>query len=340
MARETFIIPEILQAEQYRRSAERVNLFNAASGGTIILDNQPAVQAAGGEYTHAWRFKAISSLFARMNHASSSALSPSTLALAKGSSVRQKQVGAVKITDDEIDTQVPGSPEAFSTNVGVQFADYQLIRVRNLLIAAAVAAVDSADTPTADCHILDVARGKTAGAKVKLTMAYLNTLLGKMADAREDIKAFIIPSALFSDLIGDQVANFKVDTILAANFVNDLPVAYGRKVIVADVPALTTAMTSNYYSKYTLLGLGEGALRGVVVKDTGVRTQRDILAEVAYTFLRYDFDVDLFIRGMKWAPNSATPNPTDAELATAANWDEDYEDHRQFPIVKGVFNAS
>ncbi len=41
---------------------------------------------------------------------------------------------------------------------------------------------------------------------------------------------------------------------------------------------------------------------------------------------------------MKW--NSATDNPTDAQLATASNWDEDYTDHRQLKIVKGIFNAS
>ena len=33
-------------------------------------------------------------------------------------------------------------------------------------------------------------------------------------------------------------------------------------------------------------------------------------------------------------------NPTDTELATAANWDEDLEDHRDCPIVLGSFNAT
>ena len=56
------------------------------------------------------------------------------------------------------------------------------------------------------------------------------------------------------------------------------------------------------------------------------------------TYVREDFDVEYEVYGMKW--NSATDNPTDAQLATASNWDEDYEDHRQWKIVKGIFNAS
>ena len=339
MARETYIIPEILQAEAYRRAAEVINLFNTAGGGTILLENRPAIQAAGGEYTQTWRFKEISGLFARLNHADTGDLTPSSLVLAKGSSVRQKNAGAVKLTDDEMDTQA-ASAEAFSANVGAQFAEYQLRRIRDLLISAAVAAIDSADTPTANVHVLDVARGKTAGAKVKISMSYLNQLLAKMADAREDIRAFLMPSAVFADLVTDQISNYKVDTVLGATFINDLPVAFGRRLIVADIPALTVSQTSGYYSKYNVLGLGPAALRGVVVKDTGIQVQRELLPTVAYDLMRYDFDIDVFIRGMQWKPSGATPNPTDAQLATAANWDEDYEDHRHCPIVKGVFNAT
>ena len=49
-------------------------------------------------------------------------------------------------------------------------------------------------------------------------------------------------------------------------------------------------------------------------------------------------DVEYEAYGMKWS--SATDNPTDAQLATASNWDEDYQDHRQFKVVKGIFNAT
>ncbi|MCE5325315.1 MAG: major capsid protein, partial [Planctomycetaceae bacterium] len=60
--------------------------------------------------------------------------------------------------------------------------------------------------------------------------------------------------------------------------------------------------------------------------------------ESSVTYVREDFDVQYEVYGMKWA--SATDNPTDAELATAANWDEDYQDHRQLKVVKGIFNAT
>ncbi len=56
------------------------------------------------------------------------------------------------------------------------------------------------------------------------------------------------------------------------------------------------------------------------------------------SFPNSSFDVEYEVYGMKWGV--ATDNPTDAQIATAANWDEDYDDHRQFKIVKGIFNAT
>ena len=223
-------------------------------------------------------------------------------------------------------------------NLGQQFADNKILRIRNNLIAAAVAAVDSADTPSADCHILDVARGKTAGAKGKATMAQVNLLLAKMSDAREDIVAFLMPSAVFADLVGDSISNYQFDRVAGATIYQDVVQAFGRHVIVADATALISALTSGYYTEYAVLGLGVGALTGTVLYDQGIELQRDILKESSMTYVREDFDVEYEVYGMKWA--SATDNPTDAQLATAGNWDEDYDDHRQLKIVKGIFNAT
>jgi hypothetical protein len=232
---------------------------------------------------------------------------------------------------------------AAMVNLGQQFADNKILKIRNNLLAAAVAAVDSADTTdgstaSADIHILDVARGKTAGAKVTATMAHLNQLLAKMSDAREDIVAFLMPSAIFADLVGDSISNYQFDRVAGVTIYQDVVQAFGRRVLVADAAALTSAQTSGYYTEYAVLGLGVGALTATVVYDQGIEIQRDILKESSMTYVREDFDVDYEVYGMKWS--SATDNPTDAQLATASNWDEDYTDHRQLKVVKGIFNAS
>jgi len=291
--------------------------------------------------TETARFKPIDSLISRRdNDNPGNEVDVRKLEMAGGKLVRQTLgCGPVSVTD--IQARKAGrnfDMNAAMVNLGVQFADAKLIHIRDNIIAAGVSAVDSADTPSADVHVLDAARGKTAGARSKATMAQINLLLAKMSDARESIVTFLMPSAIFADLVGDSISNYAFDRVAGVTIYHDVVQAFGRNIIVADVPAMISELTSDYYAEYVVLGLGMGALRGTIIYDQGVELQRDILRESSVTYVREDFDVEYEVYGMKW--NSATDNPTDAQLATAANWDEDYDDHRQFKVIKGVFNAS
>ncbi|MCE5280091.1 MAG: major capsid protein, partial [Planctomycetaceae bacterium] len=159
-----------------------------------------------------------------------------------------------------------------------------------------------------------------------------------MGDAREEILTFVMPSAVFADLVGDAIANYKFERVAGVAIYRDVVQAFGRTVLVVDAPSLINTQTSGYFTDYVVLGLGGGSLTARVIYDQGIEIQRDILKESSVTYVREDFDVQYEVYGMKWA--SATDNPTDAELATAANWDEDYQDHRQLKVVKGIFNAT
>ncbi|KKL87447.1 hypothetical protein LCGC14_1934620 [marine sediment metagenome] len=341
-ARSDVVIPEILETEQYRGLAEILDVFNSASGGCITLTSANAQQASeGGEYTQWRRFKSMSSLDNRVDTDNpTNTATAIKLTMASGSSVRQsRRLGPVNFADDAPDT-AGLTREQWNGNIGQQFAETQFKTIRNNVIAAAVAAVDSVDTPTANCHIKDVARGAASGAKVPITASYLNQFLALMKDHREDIELFVMPSAVFADLVGDQIANFKVDRVAGTLLYTDVPAAFGRRVLVADVPALETSLTSSYYTKYTVLGLGAGALTARIVADSLVDVDRDLDTESVRNILRKDYWVDYFLRAIKWAPSGSTPNPTDAQLATAANWDEEYDDHRDCPLIKLVVNAT
>jgi len=336
------VYKDTLRAEEYRRTVEKLDIFNAAAGGAIVLESDPARQMAlGGDFTETARWKPIDSLIARRdNDNPGNAVNIKKLEMTGGKLVSQtKGCGPVSVTD--IQARKAGREfdmNSAMVNLGQQFADNKILTVRNNIIAAAVAAVDSADTPTAAVHILDVARGQASGAKVTATMSYINLLLAKMGDAREDIVTFAMPSAVFADLVGDSISNYKFDRVAGVAIYQDVVQAFGRTVLVVDAPSLTEALTSSYHPEYTVLGLGLGALTGRIIYDQGIEIQRDILKESSMTYVREDFDVEYEVYGMKW--NSATANPTDAQLATAGNWDEEYDDHRQFKIVRGIFNAT
>jgi hypothetical protein len=341
------VYTDTLRAEEYRRTVEHIDIFNAAARGAIVLESDPARQMAeGGDFTETGRWKPVSGLIARRDNANpGNTVDVQKLEMTGGTLIRQtKGCGPVAITD----IQARKAGRAFDmnsamVNLGQQFADAKLLAIRNNLVAAAVAAVDSADTTngtttSANIHILQAARGKTAGAKVTASMSYINQLLAKLGDAREDIVTFLMPSAVFTDLVGDSITNYKVDKVAGVTIYQDVVQCFGRAVVVADVPSLISALTSNYATEYAVLGLGVGALTARIIYDQGIEIQRDILKESSMYYVREDFDVEYEVYGMKW--NSATVNPTDAQLATAANWDEDYTDHRQLKLVKGVFNAT
>ena len=331
------VYKDTLRAEEYRRTVEQVDLFNAASGGAIVLESDPARQMAlGGDFTDTARWKPVDSLIShRDNDNPGTAVDIKKLEMTGGKFVRQTLgCGPVSVTD--IQARKAGQEfdmNSAMVNLGKQFADAKILTIRNNLIAAAVAGVSNISA-----HVLSMARGKTAGAKVTASFANINTLLAKMGDAREEIAAFLMPSAVFADLVGDSIANYQFDRVAGVTIYQDVVQAFGRVVIVADVPSLISAQTSSYYTEYGLLGLGRGSLRATVVYDQGIELQRSILHESSVTYVREDFDVEYEAYGLKWT--SATDNPTDAELATAGNWAADYDDHRSLKIVHGVFNAS
>ncbi|MFP4354055.1 MAG: major capsid protein [Phycisphaerae bacterium] len=331
------VYTDILRAEEYRRTVEKLDLFNTASAGALVLESDPARQLAeGGDFSETARWKPVDSLISRRDNSSPGLeVDIQKLEMTGGRLVRQTLgCGPVSITD--IQARKAGRKfdmNSAMVNLGQQFADAKLLAVRNNLIAAAAASVEN----EAD-HVLDVARGHTAGEKVTCTMAYINQMLARMGDAREQIVAFVMPSAVFADLVGDTITAYAFDRAAGVTLYQDVVQAFGRTVLVVDAPSLITAQSSGYYTEYSVLGLGVGAAVGRVVYDQGIEMQRDILRQSSVTYVREDFDVEYEIFGMKW--NVATENPTDAQIATTASWAADYNDPRQLKVVKGIFNAT
>ena len=331
------IYRDVLRAEEYRRTVEKLDVFNAASGGAILLESDPARQVAeGGDFSETGRWKPIASLIARRDNDNPGvAVDVAKLEMTGGRLVRQTLgCGPVSVTD--IQARKAGrrfDMNSAMINLGQQFADAKLLKLRDNLIAAANAAVENIPS-----HVLDVARGAVTGDKVTCTMAYVNQMLARMGDAREQIVAFVMPSAVFADLVGDTITSYAFDRAAGVALYRDVVQAFGRTVLVVDAPSLISPLTSGYNTEYTVLGLGVGAAAGTIVHDQGIELQRDILRQSSVTYVREDFDVEYEIFGMKW--NAATDNPTDAQIATTANWASDFDDHRQLRIVKGVFNAT
>lgn len=346
MARSTgMVIPELMTFEGLRAIQEKIDIFNEGSNGTIILNSEPAALAAGGDYQHKVKFARPSSLDIHVDEANpGSGDSFADLVQARGARVFQSRRGGAQYTRDEIVRGV-ATPEEYTIALAQLFAEERLLQIRNALVGAAVAAIDSMDTPSADYHILDVSTGKaTSTPKVTVTFAYLNQLFGKMRDAREKIRGVLMPGAALTDLIANGLDASSVGSVLPFYMaVPNSPQLGGRTVMSADIASLYTVSTSSYYDLVNVLGLAAGALQATIVKEDAVSVQEILTDKVKHWVVRQDYDVAYSIQGMRWGDtaldSSETINPTDAELATASMWEEDLSDHRECGIVKGVFNS-
>ena len=344
MARSSnMIIPEVTSAEGIRVFQEKTDVFNAASNGAIVLTyDREFLATIGGDYVEPVVFARPSGVDAHVDEADPTGADTAVaLTQAKGATVHQSRRAYMKWTRDEV-MRGKMSPDDYSLAVGEFIADYKLQAIRDNVVAAGVAAIDSMDTPSANYHIYDAsALTKASASKVKLTFARLNTMLGKMYDAREDIVTILMPSACLTDLIADGLSTFaSADKIAGSLVYTGVPQAMGRTLMFADISALTDAQDSSYYSKYNVLGLGRGALQARVVSEDGVIEKVETDKKVKYWTVRQDYDVEFSIQGMKWTTVKTNINPTDAELATSARWDEFLSDHRECKIVKGIFNSS
>ena len=258
--------------------------------------------------------------------------------MAKGATVFQTNRAYGQWTRDEV-LRGAATPAQWSVNVATQIADQKLLALRNNLLGMGVATIDSMDTPSANYHIIDDSRGKIAGARAPFTFVRMNALLAKMGDARENIKAFAFHSSVLKDLIKDGLSTYGFDSVAGMLIKKDEPLAMGRTLIVVDSSALYSALTSSYYTEYYVLGLAEGALQATIIADDEPVEKTVITTKVKTYQIRQDYDVDYSVQGMQWITPGTNINPTDAELLTAARWDEYLSDHRECGIVKGIYNT-
>ena len=348
MARSTnLVIPEVTRAEGMRVLAENLDLFNSASLGCINIEYDAGfLEANGGDHIEPIRFAIPGSdADQHVDEATpGGSLTYETLAHAKGASVIQSRVCPLEYTRDEL-KRGKFSTSDYSVAIGKTMADRKLWSLRDNLLAMGVAAIDSMDTTdgstaSANIHTLDDSQGKVSGGSHKLTYKRLNRLLNKMGDAREKIKVFVMHSANMADLLADGMSNYVIDTVAGMAVMEGVPGALGRRLIVVDSSSLYSALTSSYYTEYYVLGLAEGALKAKIVAEDDVVQDTVITTNVKKFQFRQDYDVDFSVQGMKWVTAGTNVNPTNAELATAARWDEYYSDHREAGLCKLVINAS
>ncbi|GED13987.1 major capsid protein [Aneurinibacillus migulanus] len=190
-------------------------------------------------------------------------------------------------------------------------------------------------SPSMTDHVLDISGG-TGGAELLDGAAFVDATQ-KLGDAKDQLTAVIMHSAVEAYLVKRQLIEY-VNQTNELNQTTRVPYFMGKRVIVDDaMPFDTNELVGEMY----LFGSGAIALgNGSHPRIIATEVDRDSLASTGEDFLINRKIFILHPRGIKWTDTTiADVFPTNAELATGANWQRVYEP-KKIRVVKFKFKVT
>ncbi|WP_444959677.1 major capsid protein [Microbulbifer sp. VVAC002] len=282
--------------------AVMVQKFNAASNGAIRL----TTEGFEGDFLQESFFAAIHGAQRRVNrYGANGSQAPTDLTQLKRSSVKVAGgFGPILFEPGQmtwLNKPTAEGVEVASRNFAEALMQDQLFTA----IAALVAAIENNTSVVNDVSA-------TAG----ISYTALNSAHAKFGDHSGSIIANVMTGEVMHKLIGQNLSN--ATRLFEAQNVNVVDIL-GKAVIVTDAPALFETGSPN---KQKVLGLVDSA---AVVHDGGdliSNIQTSNGKERIETTMQVDYTFGLGLKGYTWDEANGGKSPTDADLATGANWDK------------------
>lgn len=287
----------------------------------------------GGEFIDMPFFGNVASLISRRDITSEAA--PTDLGitgLKERAVIVRRKAGPVKFTEDVFIRGI--RRERVEQEIGRQIGNYAALEVRQRLLAVAKAALAGI---AGTAHTVTSIYAAADHATTLLTYARIQAMRMKLADAYNQLTTIVMHSNVFNDLLLDGLTTYKIETVGGYSIVTGDPRALGMRYVVVDDPSLRVTNGGNFV-KYRTFLFGPGALRCIYQQRLRIEAERRLDFEAPYWRVLANFDFAPHLHGTKWT--SATANPDNATLATAGNWDESYNDHREVLAVDFEHNAS
>ena len=287
---------------------QKLEAFNAASGGTIVLNTN----AWAGNYTKESFFQSISGAQRRVDRGIANA-SQSATTLSQGEFVGVKVAGGfgpVIFEPGQI-TYLNENPESAIMAISEGFSDALLADQLNTAVGAAVAAVENIAALVND-----------VSASAGLTQQALNAGHFKFGDMQSMLVADVMHSSGSESLIDKALANG--EQLFVSSNVTVVSIL-GKILVVSDIPALYVAGTPN---RTKVLSITAG---GIIVSNSS-----DIITNMETkngnkrieTTWQADYTFGLSLKGYAWDITNGGSSPLDAELFTGTNWDVAVTDNK------------
>ena len=296
------VFSEYLTGATIETLDQDIEKFNAASGGTIVLNSK----GIDGDFMQESFFKGIHSAQRRVDRYAANAAATAT-------TLRQEQDNAVKIAggfgpvvfEPSQMTWILKDPSNAIEVISRNMSEALISDMLNTAISALVGAIGNNAGVVND-----------VSASGGINQANLNNAYAKFGDRSSSITANIMRGAVFHKLIGQNLANtaqlFKAENVLVVEIL-------GRRVVVTDAPALYKAGTPN---KDYVLALTAGAAIVSNAGDLITNIQTNNGKERIETTYQADYTFGLSLKGYSWDMANGGKSPDNAKLGTGTNWDK------------------
>lgn len=286
---------------------QQVELFNAASGGTIQLHAASNV----GDYAHEVMFQNISGLVRRRDAYGSGNVSAVNLAQIDHIGVKVA-AGTPPVKYEQQQFQwVQQNPDTAGIVYGEQLAKAMIQDMLNAAIRSLKAAMVGNKSSGGYTGVLH------ESLSGNLTLNALNRGAALFGDRMNDIRAWVVHSTPMTDLVDNVLTN--TSRLFEFGTVNISQDGFGRRFIVTDAaPLFLDGGTAP--DTYFTLGLTDMA---AVVEDNGdMFTNTSTLngTENIATTVQSEWTFNLKLKGYAFNTGTSAESPTDTELGTSTNW--------------------
>ena len=287
---------------------QNIDVFNANSAGTMrfVQRNLP------GDYEKTRFWDRLTSLVSHRDDTSTSSVSSTAMTQSDDISVKTKRrIGPVENTIDSL-RSVASDEEEFSFIFGELTGEESAQNYVNTAILVAVTALVNTSANYKD---------DAGAASNTLNHERLNDLLSLAGDARGSIRALVMHSKAFNDLVGNNISS-SGDQVEFATIYQGNPGTFQRPVVVTDSSELvnTDGVSSGTDSYYTL-GLTEDAVE--VAESDELEIYDEVITGNENVTLRVQGEnaITLGLKGYTWDETNGGRNPADDTLGTGTNWD-------------------
>lgn len=300
---------------------QAVQKFNEAVRGGLVLTSSTLNQ---GDFDGEVMWAKIQGLVRRRNAYADGAIASKQLSQLVNYSV--KVAGGIFpiAIDPGMMKWIKKSQAEAGAVIGKQMAEDNLADMLNTAIAALVAGLSTVPEVNYD--------GTANPAGGTASLINLNNGAAKFGDRNQDIRAWLMHSKSIFDIYGNALVN--QERLFQFGTVNVVTDGFGRPLIYTDSPALMVPAAEETLANYYQIGLNAAAATVEQNNDefTDNIDTRNGNENIQATY-QAEWTYNLGLRGFTWDTTAGGKSPTNAALATAANWDKTATYYKDGPGV-------